>query len=206
MHGDCQKTKVEVKLRLKWELNLDQSESRQSDGTGETKWWWKCMPTMKIIHGPKCHVIYGVRSQNLLFVFPSLFPSFYHPHQFNLYIFAESFVIHLVIGRGNPRVRKMDPYPYPLKPLPLRRVQGYRKSKPPKGRGQENLYPYPYPLPLPLGFSNLWQFLKPAMSKNAFGKFWEFKILKIWDCNVIMLKISYPSKISRVFVYPPYPP
>jgi hypothetical protein len=31
----------------------------------------------------------------------------------------------VVIIRGNPGVKKMYPYPYPSKPLPLQRVKGF---------------------------------------------------------------------------------
>ena len=78
---------MEVEERLKWELNQDQSGSRQSDGGGSVHRPWRLY-----IMGPKCHVIYGIRSPNLLLVFPSL----YCPHQFDLYILAESFVVHLL--------------------------------------------------------------------------------------------------------------
>ena len=50
----------------------------------------------------------------------------------------------LMIGRGNHRVTKMYLYPYPSKPLPVRRVKGTGNVNPPKVRVNKNLYPYTY--------------------------------------------------------------
>ena len=102
----------------------------------------------------------------------------------------------LMIGRGNHRVKKMYLYPYPSKPLPVRRVKGTGNVNPPKVRVNKNLYPYTYHQ----SYSNLWQFLKPAMSKNVKGS---NLILLANFKNVLPLKnkgICVPSSRVRVQV------